>query len=662
MWLKRTWLLVAIKLETMKFKLILPLALALSLSSSIEAQNPVDLRFVGRYYTGLFDAGATEIATYDAVTQRLFSVNGNTGNIDIINLSDPSAPALIQSIDLAPFGGKANSIDFKNGVLAAAVEGLIKTDNGKVLFFNANGQLLNQVTVGALPDMLTYTPNGSKVVVACEGEPNADYSIDPNGTIAIIDSVQNIASLSQSHVTLLDFSAYNANRVPGVRVFGPNASFAQDMEPEYVAVSRNGLKAWVTLQENNALAEVNLVTKRIVRVTPLGFKDHSIVGNGIDASDRSGSVNIAQWPVKGMYQPDAAATYNYLGQTFIVTANEGDAREYSTFAEVGRVNSIVLDTIAFPNWASLRTDAQLGRLNITKTLGDTDADGDYDELYSFGARSFSIWNASGQLVYDSGDMLEQLTSSLFPTRFNASNSNNTFKNRSDDKGPEPEGLSVVKILGRTYLFLGLERIGGVMTFDITDPYAPVYVDYINTRDFAITPAAAYPADLGPEGLLFISAAESPNGKNLLLVSNEISGSIAVYETDYSCGNLLVSVCNNGITECINQTQLTAYLAGGATLGACQNTLRSSMETSQLSIAPNPANDIINVRLLGEGSDRCEIVITDLSGRIVEHRTRVDLSMNQNLLIDASNLAPGFYHVSVANTDGLLAKTKISIVR
>ena len=639
------------------------LSASLLAASPLLAQNPVDLRFVGRYYTGTFDAGATEIAAYDPISQRVFSVNGSTGNIDIINFSDPSNPALVQSIDLAPFGGKANSIDFKSGVLAAAVEGLVKTDNGKVIFFDANGNFLNQVTVGALPDMLTFTPNGNKVVVACEGEPNSDYSIDPIGVIAIIDSVQQISTVNQSDVTLLDFSAYNASGVAGVRSFGPNATFAQDMEPEYVAVSRNSQRAWITMQENNAVAEVNLATKRIVRVWPLGFKDHNIAGNGMDASDRSGSVQINTWPVKGMYQPDAAASYNYLGQPFIVTANEGDAREYTTFVEAARMNTITLDSVAFPNRATLRTDAQLGRLNISKSMGDTDGDGDYDQLYSFGARSFSIWNASGQLVFDSGDMLEQLTASLFPTRFNASNTNNTFKNRSDDKGPEPEGLSVARILGRTYLFLGLERIGGVITFDITDPYAPVYVDYINTRDFAITPAAAYPADLGPEGLLFIPAAESPNGRNLLLVSNEISGSIAVFETDYSCGNLLVSVCNNGITECINQSQLTNYLAAGATLGPCASSTRLADDGQpMLSVAPNPAGEFVNVRLLNSDGVSSKLLITDVAGRMVKEVLNPDFSGNQNLRVSLTDLTPGWYQLMLIQSDGTAHSTKIAVSR
>ena len=260
-------------------------------------------------------------------------------------------------------------------------------------------------------------------------------------------------------------------------------------------------------------------------------------------------------------------------------------------------------------------------------------------------------------------MIEQYTAALYPTRFNASNSNNTFKNRSDDKGPEPEGLTLARILGRTYLFLGLERIGGVMTFDITDPYAPVFVDYINTRDFAITPAAAYPADLGPEGLLFIPAAESPNGKNLLLVSNEISGSISIYETDYTCGNLLVSVCNNGVTECINQAQLTNYLASGATLGSCASSARLSEEqVSMLSVAPNPAGDYINVRMLNSDTKSDRLMVIDIAGRVVKEIQGLDFSANQNQRVSLTDMNAGLYQVVVMQLDGTMHSTKVAVSR
>ncbi|MDZ7269145.1 MAG: T9SS type A sorting domain-containing protein [candidate division KSB1 bacterium] len=296
-----------------------------------------------------------------------------------------------------------------------------------------------------------------------------------------------------------------------------------------IAVSANSKYAWVTLQENNALALVDIKQAKVIELIGLGFKDHRAPGNGLDASDRDNRINIANWPVFGMYQPDAIARYNVKGIPLLVTANEGDARVYDGFDEEKRVGSVTLDAAAFPQAATLKQNANLGRLKITSTLGDTDQDGDYDALYSFGARSFSIWTPDGHLIHDSGDQIEQITAAAFPDFFNCSNSNNTRDDRSDDKGPEPEGLAIGKAYGRTYVFLGLERIGGVMVFDISNPRCVSFEQYYNLRDFSQTPGPSSGGDLGPEGLQFISEDDSPTCKPLLVVTNEVSGSTTIYE-------------------------------------------------------------------------------------------------------------------------------------
>ena len=251
----------------------------------------------------------------------------------------------------------------------------------------------------------------------------------------------------------------------------------------------------------------------------------------LDASDRDNLINIRNWPIFGMYQPDAIASYTANNQTYYITANEGDAREYGNYVEGVRISTLTLDPVAFPNAAELKNNANLGRLLVTTEKGDTDGDGDYDQLYTFGGRSFSIWNNQGQLVFDSGDDFERITAEQFPEYFNASNSNNTFDNRSDDKGPEPEGLVTGKINDRIYAFVGLERIGGVMIYDVTNPVSPTFVQYVNNRDFTAATNSGAAKDLGPEGLAFISAQDSPNGKPLLVVANEVSGTTTFYEID-----------------------------------------------------------------------------------------------------------------------------------
>jgi hypothetical protein len=258
-------------------------------------------------------------------------------------------------------------------------------------------------------------------------------------------------------------------------------------------------------------------------------------GNGLDASDRDAKINIRQWPIKGLYLPDAIAAYKVGGKTFLITANEGDAREYDAFEEAVRIgdDEVIINPATFPNGDVLKDNANLGRLNITTTLGQSDAG--FTELFVFGGRSFSIWDSTGKLVYDSEDLLERITAGKYPSNFNASNDNNTFDNRSDDKGPEPEGVVIGKVLGKPYAFIGLERIGGVAVFDVSDPATPEFVEYVNRRNFTVEPETddgqGNPAagDLGPEGLLFICQDASPNGRPLLVVGNEISGTTTIYQ-------------------------------------------------------------------------------------------------------------------------------------
>lgn len=307
-------------------------------------------------------------------------------------------------------------------------------------------------------------------------------------------------------------------------------------------------------------------TVSVTAILDLGLKDHSLPGNGIDASDRDNAINIANWPVFGMYQPDAIASYEVGGQLYLVTANEGDARDYEGFAEEARVNSLTLDPEVFPNAEELQANANLGRLTVTNVNGQG-ANG-YTALWVLGGRSFTIWNATtGAIVADSGDDMEQRTAQIYPANFNASNTSSEFDNRSDNKGPEPEGVVVGEIDGRFYAFIGLERIGGVMVYDVTVPAAPTFVRYINNRDFNKDPATDPAAgDLGPEGLTFVSAADSPAGVPLLLVASEISGSVTIYAitSDASAdgaGRLTLLHNNDGESDTLGNSVTVAPNSG-----------------------------------------------------------------------------------------------------
>jgi len=914
--------------------------------------NSIELTQIGRYDSGIFDEGAAEITAYDAGSQQLFVINGANSTIDILDVSDPTNPTLRDAIAIEEFGGGINSIAIKDGVIAAAIEGESAQDLGSIVFFDTEGNVLNQVTVGALPDMVTFTPDGTKVLVANEGEPDEDDPTNnPKGSVSIIDLSGGVENAS---VTTADFTAYNGQEVElrgrGVRIF-PEENFANDAEPEYIAVSPDSTQAFVTLQENNAVAVVDLETNEISDIQPLGLKDFSrglpevtnytwdlsdevlgttpagqeillggmsglyyegttddgklqfiatpdrgpngeptdvdgdgdkerpfplpdyqaklvrftldretgefeiseeieltredgetpitglpnlqageegtaytdespvdlngeslendsfgadmesvivapdgtfwlsdeyrpgiyhfdadgvlidrfipqgtaesvghptgsfgtetlpevyaqrrgnrgfegmalntdngnlfafiqspidnpdvsnsqadaadeksdfnsrnsqvlrilevdpatgepvgeyvyflegsdgvdkigdavyagdgkfyvierdsgtdadskkfifevdltgatnILGtelssatgedtalesmtaddlakmdiqavnktqvlnlpsvgynagdkpeglallddgslavindndfglldeeipvdgsvpfnpdptqtvlgiiefsgsNGLDPSDEDGGININNQPVFGLYQPDSIASYEVDGATYYVTANEGDARD-----EDERLEDLELDPDTFPNSQELQAEAELGHLEVSTIDGDIDGDGDYDRIVSYGGRSFSIRDAKGNIVFDSGDDFAQITAEQVPELFNSNGTVDSFDSRSDAKGAEPEGVVVGEVDGKQYAFVGIERTGGVMVYDISDPANSEFVQYINPIDEETGDAL----DLAPEGLQFISAVDSPNGKPLLTVSNEVSGTVSLYQID-----------------------------------------------------------------------------------------------------------------------------------
>lgn len=452
-------------------------------------------------------AGAAEITTYDAATKRLFAVNnGTTNKIDVINIADPASIAVIHSISMAPYGGYVNSVDVNNGKLAAAIESVNKQDPGKVVVFNTNTYAEEKViTVGALPDMVVYSPDGKFILTANEGEPNATYTNDPEGTVSIISVENNYA------VTTINFSAFISQQTTlaskGFRISGLNKNFLADIEPEYITVSTDSKTAWVTLQEANAIATIDLSSKTITNILPLGFKDFNSAANAIDVSDRDNAIAFAPWKIFGIYMPDAIANLSYNGKTYLFTANEGDSREYTAFTDFKRLSTVALDATAFPNAATLKTDAQLGRLNILTTNGDTDNDGDFDAIYSMGSRSFSVWDASnGSLVFDSKNELDVKAKDL-----------SVYDDgRSDDKSVEPEAITIGKVGNKQIAFVGLERVDAVAIYDVTNPTAPVFLKMIKTGD-------------APEGVLFIPASKSPIQQSLIVVSSENDGLIKVYK-------------------------------------------------------------------------------------------------------------------------------------
>lgn len=536
------------------------LGLLLFCSTSILTNAQINAQLLGRYSIGTYNSngGVAEISAYDPGSKRMFVINGPDSTVKIVSIANPAIPVLIATISVKPYGIDVTSVACnKKGVFAISViDSNGKTNPSNIVFLDINGNYINKVKAGANADHVIFTSNGQKLLVANEGEPNVGYTIDPEGSISIIDLASGVANITQANVQTAGFTAFNSPTVidSKIRIFGKiqsgttfsrNSTVAEDLEPEYIAISDDNTTAWVTCQENNALAVVNINTATVTSLLPLGYKNHRLAGNGLDPSDRDGASNTAlakidTFPVFGMFLPDGISHFKAGNQSYLVTANEGDARaDYGTANnEENRVGdaAYVLDSTKFggaAGVAGIKANTALGRLTVSNRTGDFNNDGKIDSIFCFGARSFSIWNGTtGALVWDSKDEIEQKVKSMFPANFNTGHTTNALDDRSDNKGPEPESVTVGKILDSTYAFVALERIGGIMIYNITIPTVPYFVQYINTRNFSVTPSQANLAsvgDLGPEGIVFIPRNESPNGKDMIMLSNEVSGTVALFQ-------------------------------------------------------------------------------------------------------------------------------------
>ncbi|MCC4832322.1 choice-of-anchor I family protein [Shewanella sp. 10N.7] len=535
-------------------------------------QGALSLGLIGRYESGVFGKSAAEIVDYHVASHLAFVVNAQSGMVDAISLESVETQAVdaaeastlsnlekVYSLDVATDAeltglGSVNSISIYGDLLAAAVEraddaGNATQGNGVIAFYQLSDvdapSFIKTVNVGALPDNVVFTHDGTKVIIANEGEPNDAYTVDPEGSISIIEMVDNIPADTATLITFNEFDAGNARHdelSDLIKLNGPGASVSEDLEPEYIAVSKDNQYAYVSLQENNAIAVINLADNTVEAINALGLKDYGKAGNEIDASDKDDAINITAYEgVYGMYQPDTIASYQWRDQDFIVTANEGDARDYDGFSEEERAEDLLLDP-NHPQILTAQDKTQLGRLKITTSMGDDDGDGDMDKIVSYGARSFSIWTHDGQQVFDSASQFERITAAIFGDNFNNHNEESKGDSRSDDKGPEPEALAIGEIGDKKYAFIGLERTGGFMVYDITNPFDVSFIDYVINRDFDIDfeidgddisgqPELA--GDLGPEGMKFIGADMNLTGKPLLVIGNEVSGTTSVYQLDFN---------------------------------------------------------------------------------------------------------------------------------
>ncbi|MDA0143215.1 choice-of-anchor I family protein [Vibrio sp. RW] len=542
------------------------------------------ISLVGRSITDApFDTSAAEIVSYDSCTDKLYVVNAQAQKVDVLSMNSASEPTSEGYIDLqsaaAASGiniGAANSVSTHQGLVVVAIENADKQQNGIIALYRSDTlELITTYTAGALPDMVSFSKDGRYIASANEGEPNADYSIDPEGSVTLVDLTNGPL---QAKVTQIDFKAFNlgqprhAELTEKVRISTPNATVAQDLEPEYLTFADNG-KLYVALQENNALAAIDVVSAQVDAILGLGGKPWDTAQ--LDASNKDKNIgNLQSYAMlEGLYMPDSITSYSVEGNTYIVTANEGDGREYGIkttqkmcdekgfewdgddyqgtenyttekdfcIAYVDEVRGKKLDVDAsHPLAGALKDNKQLARLKVIKPQGTLAAD---QKVQAFGSRSFSIWDESGELVFDSGDDFARIVLDQDPANFNSTNDNNqSGDDRSDDKGVEPEAIEVAEINGKHYAFIGLERQGGIMVYDVTQPKSASFISYLNNRDFTQPVCTkvdedgdcdndtynSKAGDLGPESIKYFTR----SGNHFIAIGNEVSGSTSVYRVEF----------------------------------------------------------------------------------------------------------------------------------
>lgn len=502
--------------------------------------------------SGICRAGLAQIGAYDYRSRRLFVTNNADNALDILDLRQPAQPTLLKRVRVADLTHSTNfeppGVAAAFGLVALAVEALDPVSaGGQVLLLNQDGKRLRTFAVGSGPASLAFSPNGRFIAVAVQGERDTTNGVDPPGGIAVIDLGHGI---QRATVRFAEFARFKSAQLVerGVRI-GPDPTdpaklqpAALDLEPHSIAVAPDSRTAYASLQLNNAVAVVDLPTATVTAVLPLGLKNHDRPGNGLDASSDDGKINIRRWPVWGAYLPDGIAAYGAHGRTFLATANEGDTRD-----DAKEVGEIALDPGVFPNAAALQAPSALGGLEVSTLPQDArpNVRGEYRRLVSFGARSFGVWTEAAQPVFDSGDGLERLTAdpAIYPpgrNEFNTTDDANSFDKRSPRRGPQPLGIAVGGVGGRTYAFVGLEKQGGIAFADVTDAPAGVALGYASTRDFTQDPSNGgsldthvavncAAGDLAPEGLQFIPAGLSPNGRPLLVVNYDTSGSTRIFQ-------------------------------------------------------------------------------------------------------------------------------------
>ncbi|WP_223285470.1 choice-of-anchor I family protein [Paenibacillus sp. PL91] len=574
--------------------------------------DTLNISKIGEYSIGLSnkDGGVAEIVKFNKDNGKFYLVNGsgNPPSLDIVSLGSGSGTlSKEKTVLVKPLAetegfvyGDLTSVDINTTTkhVSVSVQEADAMKPGKILVLDYDGNLVASYAAGVQPDMIKSTPDGKYILTADEAEPRSGAA-DPKGSVTIVNTAdKTVKQVLFDDPSVIEDGVHirgQADPVDGkIKSSGTKADAVLDLEPEYISLSEDNKTAYVSLQENNAIAVIDIATSKVTAVKALGLKDYNAARNALDLQ-KDGAIKQENVPFKGMYMPDGIATHTINGQTYLFTANEGDVTEWPN-----RTNGSTIGALK----GKLDPNSEAAKFLDGKTAYDgieVASDMGNDSIYMYGGRSFSIWNASSmQQVYDSGNEFEKITAARLPAYFNTSNSKTALDDRSGKKGPEPEDIKTGKVGNKVFAFVGLERIGGFMTYDVTDPAHATFANYTNTRVFKDDQGKDnLNTDTGPEGLEFIPANISPTGKPLLLVAYEVGGKVGVYQLDVTKVTMDKSSLSLKVGDAASKLNATAEPAGGSAATIFWSSSNNKVAT---------VDDNGNVKAVAEGT----AVITALS--------------------------------------------------
>jgi hypothetical protein len=501
-------------------------------------------------------AGGAEIAAYHKSTQQVYITNGRENKVDIVSIQNPENPTLVDSVDMSSYGDGITAVAAGKYVVAVSVhrsptfaaDGTPTLRSAKLVVMYPSGRIIRAIDlIGSQPDSVGFTPDGMTALVAIEGEPicaidnpataadeSTDYSYakDPKGAVAIVD----LSNPRVAGAKLAGFSQFKSSdlRRAGIVLSLTSTNPAVDLEPEYISAVSND-EVYVTLQEANGIGLLDVKSARFTRIFSAGSTDMG--ETAFDLSDRDNGAGAATYDnVYGLAMPDAIAAYQDGNDNYFVTANEGDDRaDWSCFAAIDdvRVKDLEADPSVFTTWETIKASDKLGRVKVNPNIGDSNGDGLYEKFFLLSNRSFSIFK-NNKRIFDSGDLLETLQVSAFGQE----NINGQWdevtgeylpQNRSDDKGPEAEGVTVGMVGTSRVAVIAMERMSALLFVDITNPEVPVIISWEQMMPVEDVDPSQGGLKWSPEGMLFIDAADSPNGEALVISSYEMSGTLAIHQ-------------------------------------------------------------------------------------------------------------------------------------